>query len=134
MKKITEKDIREKVEWVRKNDGVAWFNMGQLEGGRELALVIGWGEGYEKNECDIQEQSGDTLYTICSKLAVNIDDLQCDYAWDWFMPWDKKTGEIWDTETTVPNDYKIPLDWYVKESKEMLKAFKEGEIVCDTQK
>lgn len=133
MEKITEKDIREKVEWVRKNDGVAWFRMGQLEDGRELALVIGWGEGYEKNECDIQEQVGDTLYTICSKLAVNIDDLQCDYSWDWYMPWDKD-GEIWDTETTVPNDYKIPLDWYIEESKAMLKAFKKGEIVCDTRK
>lgn len=132
-KDITRKDIREQVEWVKKNDGVAWFSMGHLADGRKLALVIGWSEGYEKDKCYIQKKEGDTLYTICSKLAVNIDDLQCDYDFDWYMPW-SEDGEVWDTETTVPTNYKIPLDWYIEKSKEMLEAFKKGEIVCDTRK
>lgn len=128
MCKIDKKAIQEKAEWVKKNDGVAWFHMGWLPDGRELALVIGWGEGYERDKNLIQEKSGDTLYTICSKLAVNIDDLQCDYGFDWYMPSDKKTGDIWDSDMAVPSDYNISLDWYIKESEAMLEAFKKGEI------
>ena len=41
---------------------------------------------------------------------------------------DKKTGEIWDSDMAVPSDYDISLDWYIKESKAMLEAFKKGEI------
>ena len=128
MSKLDKKSIQEKVEWVKKNDGVAWFNMGWLPDGRELALVIGWGEGYEKDKNLIQEKSGDTLYTTCSKLAVNIDDLQCDYGMDWYMPSDKETGDIWDSDMAVPSDYNIDVKWYEQESKAMLEAFKKGEI------
>lgn len=125
MSKLDKKAVQDKVEWVRDNDGVAWFNMGELDDGRELALVIGWGEGYEKEDGLIQKESCGTLYTICSKLAVNIDDLQCDYDMDWYMPSDKD-GNIWDTDTAVSKDY--DLNWYIDESKEMLEAFKKGEI------
>lgn len=119
------KTIQEKVEWVKENDGVAWFHMGELPDGRELALVIGWSDGYDKDKNLIQEEVGGTVYTICSKLAVNVSSLQCSYNVDWYMPSDKD-GNIWDTDTAVPLDY--DLDWYEKESKEMLEAFNKGEI------
>lgn len=132
MKTIDKKAVKEKVEWVLENKGgVAWFNMGWLEDGRELGLVIGLGEGYDKDDKLIQIEDNGVLYTVCSKLAVNIDDLQCDYDWDWYMPWDKD-GNIWDTDTAVKKDY--DLDWYIEESKAMLEAFNKGEIVCDTRK
>ena len=124
------KDIKKKIEWLKEQgDGVAWISMGEIPDGRELCLVFGWGEGYDREKDLIQEKEGNALYTICSKLAVNIDDLQCDYGMDWYMPSDKKTGEIWDTDTAVNKDLKhLDLDWYVKESKEIIKAFERGEL------
>lgn len=125
---LDKKTIQQKIEWVKDNDGVAWIVMGKIPDGRELCLVFGWGEGYDPDDDMIQktvDHGGSYTYTLCSKLAVNIDDLQCDYDVDWYMPSDK-TGEIWDTDTAVSKD--LDLDWYVKESKEIIKAFERGDL------
>lgn len=37
-------------------------------------------------------------YIIMGKIAVNIDDLQSDYDFDWFMPYEED-GDVWDTES-----------------------------------
>lgn len=125
---LDKKTIQQKIEWVKDNDGVAWIVMGKIPDGRELCLVFGWDEGYDPDDDMIQktvDHGGSYTYTLCSKLAVNIDDLQCDYDTDWYMPSDK-TGEIWDTNTAVSKD--LDLDWYVKESREIIKAFEQGDL------
>lgn len=37
-------------------------------------------------------------YIVLGKIAVNIDDLQSDYDFDWFMPYEED-GDAWDTES-----------------------------------
>ena len=41
---------------------------------------------------------------IVGKIAVNCDDLQCDYDMDWNMPYNSETGDVWDTETNFYNN------------------------------
>lgn len=120
-----EQEIEEKIKWAYENeDGVAWLSMGKLKDGRELCLVFGWSSGYEKGE-DYQKKVGDELWTLCSKLAVNIDDLQCDYEIDWYMPY-YEDGDVCDTEMAVSKSF--DLDYYKKEAKELIKLLNKGEI------
>lgn len=44
-------------------------------------------------------------FTLACKIAVNCDDLQCDYDWDWNMPYDEE-GVI-DTEYSIYSDTTI---------------------------
>ena len=37
-------------------------------------------------------------YIVLGKIAVNSDDLQSDYDWDWTMPYYEDNGDVWDTE------------------------------------
>ena len=41
---------------------------------------------------------------IVGKIAVNCDDLQCDYDIDWYVPINDRTGDVWDTESAIYND------------------------------
>ena len=125
MKKLDKNIIKEKIKWAKENDGVTWINMGWLDDGRELALVFGWEHGYTEDKDLIQKKVGGDIYTLCAKLAVNIDDLQCDYDFDWYMPY-AENGDVWDTSTAISEN--CDFDWYIKESEEILKAFKKGEI------
>lgn len=109
-------------------DGVVWHSFGQLDDGRELCLVFGYVEGYDSGEL-YQKKIGDTLYTLCAKIAVNIDDLQCDYDMDWYMPWSKATHSICDTEMAISDfeDYA----WYNKEAEYIMEAMNQGKLVVE---
>lgn len=61
-----------------------------------------------------------------SPLAVNIDDLQCDYGFDWHEPCVKETGDIWITDQAVTKDDDV--DWVNEEAKEIKEAFERGEL------
>jgi hypothetical protein len=127
MKELTKKEIQDCIDFVwDSKEGTAYIEMGEIPDGRKLCLVFGWTEGYEKGE-DYQDIVNGTVYTLCCKLAVNIDDLQCDFDIDWYMPWGKKDGDVWDTMMAVTKDYD-DYEWYEKEAKEMLEAFEKGEI------
>lgn len=123
---VSVKEIEDKIKWVRDNDGVAWVKMGTLPDGRDLCLVFGWEDGYEFGDCEYQKRDGDTVWTLCSKLAVNIDDLQCDYNFDWYMPSWKSDGEVCYTDMAVCK--KFDLDYYIGESKAIIKGFEKGEL------
>ena len=127
MKKLTKKTIQNCIDFVWNNkDGTSYIEMGELPDGRKLCLVFGWDSDYDKGDCAYQDIIGDTVYTICSKLAVNIDDLQCDFDIDWYMPCDKKTNEVWYTMMAVPKNFNC--EYYEKQTKAMLEAFNKGEI------
>lgn len=49
---------------------------------------------------DGRSYSDDIGYTICCKMAVNCDDLQCDYDVDWVMPFDEG-GYVMDIEHII---------------------------------
>lgn len=123
---INKKEYNELVEMAKNNlDGTSWHVMGKLKDGRELCLVMGYGGDYEKGE-KYQVIKNGIVYTLCQKLAVNIDDLQCDYDMDWYMPSYKDDGEVWYTETSVKSDKDV--DYYNKEAEAIIKSFEKDEL------
>lgn len=110
-------------------DTVNWLVVGKLADGRELCLVFGWVEDYEPDENLYQqtlEHGGQFTYTLCAKLAVNVDDLQCDYDIDWLQPY-RKDGEVWDTETAITKG-EYDFDWYKAEAKAIIEAIDKGDF------
>lgn len=65
-------------------DATWYYDLGE----KGLNLVVGCLEGEEGIFC---------------KIALNCDDLQCDYDIDWNMPYDEK-GEVYDTEMQIDED------------------------------
>ena len=120
---ITESMFLDAIKAFEKDDtanGVIYNPIKRLDDGRYLCLVFGWGEGYDKDDTLIQRDG----YTLCAKLAINIDDLQCDYDIDWYMPYDDK-GNVWDTDMSVdPHSW----DWYDDQAKQIIEAYNKGEI------
>lgn len=102
-------------------ESVAWLEMGELFDGRKLCLVFGWTDEYEAGE-KYQKKVGKKIYTLTSKLAVNIDDLQCDYDIDWYMPYGKN-GDVYDTEMAVADDQWL---YYKKEAQHIIRLMNTG--------
>ena len=108
-------------------DGTAWHVMGTLKDGRELCLVFGYEAGYDEDKSLEQIIQDGKVYTLCSKLAVNIDDLQADYDFDWYMPFATDgSGEVFDTDMAVCKPYSV--DWYNEQAKEIINMFDEGKL------
>lgn len=71
--------------------------------GKRWAVVFGW-----------VDYSGDGKYELCGKVAYN-DSYMKDYDYDWIMPYDEETGEVWDTEVAItPND-DFTIDWWIEQ-------------------
>lgn len=87
--------------------GTHFFDLGLPN---QLHLVIG------------VDGEGDT----CAKLAVNIDDLQYDYDWDWYRPYDRETGEVCDCE--IYDITEMTPDEIADESLRMLDSVKDLDI------
>ena len=110
LKQITAKDFKEAVDSLN-NGYTCWHKMlGRTDEGTELCFVIGWSEaGYDEDDA---KQNGyyDNGYTICSKIACQsrYNGSQSDFDGDFTMPYDKETGDVWDTSTMVSNN---ESDW-----------------------
>lgn len=50
---------------------------------------------------------------IVGKIAVNVDSLQSDYDFDWYMPYGEDDGEVWNTEREFYKDENF--DYVAKE-------------------
>lgn len=121
--KITKKLFKDAIK-ARKDfiDGVTYIPVRHLKDGRDLCLVFGYEQGYARGDADYQVDD----YTLCAKLAVNIDDLQCDYDIDWYMPWDKD-GNIYDTDMSVTKDCSS-ADWYNEAADIIANKLDNGEL------
>ena len=110
LKQITAQDFKEAVDSLN-NGYTCWRKiLGRTDEGTELCFVIGWSEaGYDE---DGAKQNGyyDNGYTICSKIACQsrYNGSQSDFDGDFTMPYDKETGDVWDTSTMVSNN---ESDW-----------------------
>lgn len=101
------KEVRDAIKWCKENhDGCSYITMRKTKQG-DLCLVFGW--DYDRKE-------------VVMKLAINTDDLQCDYDIDWTMPFDDE--EVWDTEMTAEVD---SLDYMNKQAGLIAKAIERGE-------
>lgn len=120
------------VEYAMEHDGCSWLEMGTTKDGTAICLVVGWEDGYDKEDGLFQKQEGDTLYTLCMKLAYNCDDLQCDYDADWYMPYGED-GDIVDTSTaiTTTGAWRDEFDWWEQEASDLIKLINNGELKAE---
>lgn len=93
-----------------------FFDMGAPNG---LHLVIGYdnADNYDAEDLEHLALDKSGKYVVCAKLAVNVDDMQDDFDWDWYMPYDNETGDAWDTEMAVAKeeDYDVLAQDFINE-------------------
>lgn len=53
---------------------------------------------YDQEDVKLFATSKNGVSIVLGKIAVNSDDLQSDYGWDWTMPYYEDNGDVWDTE------------------------------------
>ena len=90
------------------DNGTYYWYLGQDDNNNDWAIVLGWQDGYEEDKND---DCTNGIWRICLKLAYQPSNsmLQCDYNIDWLMPYDKKRGEVYDTEYPIYPDSNIAL-------------------------
>lgn len=113
------------IDWMMQHDdGCAFQKMGRTDDGRELYLVFGWSDAYERGE-PFQQHKNDKCWTLVAKLAFNTDDLQCDYDFDWTMPW-SDDGTVYDTDCAVAGD--SDFGYYTKEAAKIIDMMNRGTL------
>ena len=109
------------------DNGTYHWYLGQDKDNNDWAIVLGWQDGYEEDKND---DCTNGTWRICIKLAFQPSNsmLQCDYDIDWLMPYDKKTGDVYDTEYPIyPNsDIALYVHYLLRDAKD----FKIIEEVC----
>ena len=124
LKQITAQDFKEAVDSLN-NGYTCWRKiLGRTDEGTELCFVVGWSDaGYDEDDAK-KNGYADGSYTICSKIACQsrYNGSQTDYDGDFEMPYDKETGDVWDTDTMVSNnesDWVADADTYNKDAQDI---------------
>ena len=116
-----------------KIDGCWHYKIGEYKG-KEVAIVLGWSDGYDENEPELkpnQIRQFGRVWTLCAKIAINVGDMQCDFEYDWVMPsyiWKSTKTEnvgVYDTEHAV-NDQSF--EFLKDEAEWVAKLFSRGEL------
>lgn len=80
-----------------------WYVKQGARKGRDWAVVLGWREDDNPDEENSCHKNG---YSLAVKLAFQPSNsgMQCDYDYDWTLPYDEKTGEVYDMEVFITKD------------------------------
>lgn len=106
---INKKELTEQISKAIKEmrsshaNGTYHWYLGQDDNNNDWAIVLGWQDGYEEDKNDDCMQD---TWRICLKLAYQPSNsmLQCDYDIDWLLPYNPKTGDVYETEYSIyPN-------------------------------
>lgn len=88
-------------------------------------ITAGWQGGYDPDE-------GGCTDRLCMKIAyISEHSMLMEYDYDFLMPYDDKTGGVWDTETSLsssPVAFSVynDLQWMMKEFNKMVKESRES--------
>lgn len=90
------------------DNGTYYWYLGQDDNNNDWAIVLGWQDGYEEDKND---DCTNGTWRICLKLAYQPSNsmLQCDYDIDWLMPYNPKTGDVYETEYSIYPNSNIAL-------------------------
>ena len=106
--KITGKFVKEDVEWLKANDcGCCHFHLTDTDNYR-MHICIGWHDlGDGPKEKDYHN------WKIAWKIGMETfnNGMQTDLDIDFIMPYDEKTGEVFDTEMTIEDDITTMKGW-----------------------
>ena len=130
LKKITGKDIKEAVDWLwehKQDGGCVHQVLETTNDGTKLCFVVGWSKGVDYGGDEKEYGYFDDGYCISAKIGYQHRNnaMQTDYDWDFNMPYDLETGDVWDTSSYVPRD----ADWereaadYNKEAEKIWAAY-----------
>lgn len=116
-----------------KIDGCWHYKIGEYKG-KEVAIVLGWSDGYDENEPELkpnQIRQFGRVWTLCAKIAIGVGNMQCDFEYDWVMPsytWREAKYEHvdpYDTEHAV-NDRS--LNFLKTEAEAIIVLFKHNKL------
>lgn len=125
MKQITQKHIS---EWEKKFKSIlksarseenlpddestlgAWVIPLERIGDNDWAIVIAWMDQYDEESCEVEGG-----WCLCAKVAYQPYNsmMQCDYDFDWPMPYDEKTGEV--DDTNLSSVHESDFKWLIEE-------------------
>lgn len=100
------------------------LKLGYDDKGKDWGIVFAWQDGFEKEQDSTFVLDG--TYCICGKVAyIKENSMMSEYDMDWEMPYDKKTGEVDDTETSIHSFEEIPaaVQWWIKNYKRFKKKY-----------
>jgi hypothetical protein len=117
MKKITPQDIQKGVETVSASpESTYYITLDNLNNGDELCLAFGMGEGFDEP-------------TVCAKIAVLAgNSAMSDYEWDFVMPYEAKSGSVWDTEVSNPGE--SDAEWFNTQAAQIARKLNSGKLVA----
>lgn len=98
--------------------------LGYDDKGRDWGIVLAWQDGFD-SEKDSEFVLNKT-YRICGKVAyIEGNSMMSEYDMDWIMPYDKRTGEVDDTDTSICSFEEIPstVQWWVGNYKRFKKKY-----------
>ena len=117
--KITGKDIQDAIDTIMADASATWYKkLYSFGDGTSLYFCAGVGEGFDENDENV----------ICGKIACMPDNSgMAEYNYDFIMPYDEKTGDVYDTDGTLngPDDY----TWYNKAAEDIVKLVEKGKLV-----
>ena len=111
------KEFMNAVEDMKKTkyNGTYHWILGRDKNNNDWAIVLGWADGFDKREND---SCTDGTWRLCAKVGYQPYNslMQCDYDWDWLMPYDEETKEVDNTEIPIyPNtDLMELIDWLLE--------------------
>lgn len=110
IEQITAKDFKDAVDWLLKeNQGCVHKVLATTDEGTQLCFVVGWSKAADFGGDDAKYGYVDDGYYIAAKIGYQHrnNGMQSDFDWDFNMPYDTETGDVWDTSSYVPRD----ADW-----------------------
>lgn len=117
MKRITPQDIQKGVEYISASpESTYYIILDNLDNGDELCLAFGMGEGFDEP-------------TVCAKIAVLAgNSAMSDYEWDFVMPYEAKSGSVWDTEVSNPGE--SDAEWFNTQAAQIARKLNSGKLVA----
>ena len=89
-----------------------WVNLDYDDSGNQWAVVFGWID------------DGDGIPLFCGKVAyLPKNSGMSDYDYDWMMPYDEETGEVWDTEIEFTSADDSNIDWLLEQWEEIQQEY-----------
>lgn len=117
MKRITPQDIQKGVESVSASpESTYYFRLDTLDNGDELCLAFGMRERFDEP-------------AVCAKIAVLAgNSAMSDYEWDFVMPYEAKSGSVWDTEVSNPGE--SDAEWFNTQAAQIARKLNSGKLVA----
>ena len=130
-KKEFAKDLKEATEWLadnKKSGGCYRFHTVEMDDkdiNKNVSIVLGWTDGFDAKE---QDKYSDDTWRLAVKVGYQPVNsmMQCDYDIDFNQVYDKKTGDVYDTEIVLyeNDDFEKVADSIITEFNYVLSSWK----------